>query len=133
LSVLLDTHVLLWWQAGGERLSKAAVRALDQADAILVSPLSCWEVATLHRLGRVRLDRDPVSWVRDLLLGERIVTAGLSPEAAAWAGGLGPTFPGDPIDRLLFGTARDHRVPFVSKDERLREFASIAHEVDIVW
>jgi PIN domain nuclease of toxin-antitoxin system len=133
VSVLLDTHVLLWWQAGGERLSQAADRAIDLADAILISPLSCWEVATLHRLGRVRLDRDPVSWVRDLLQGERIATAGLSPEAATWAGDLGPSFPGDPIDRLLYATARDHRVAFVSKDERLRAFASTTREVDVVW
>jgi PIN domain nuclease of toxin-antitoxin system len=133
MSVLLDTHVLLWWQAGGERLSPSAVRAIQLADAILISPLTCWEVVTLHRLGRVRLDREPVAWVRDLLLGERIVTAGLSPEAAALAGELGPSFPGDPIDRLLYATARDHRVAFVSKDERLRAFASTARDVDVVW
>jgi PIN domain nuclease of toxin-antitoxin system len=133
VNVLLDTHVLLWWQAGSERLSRVAVRAIHRADAILISPLTCWEVATLHRLGRVRLDRDPVSWVRDLLLGDRIVTAALSPEAATWAGDLGPSFPGDPIDRLLYATARDHRVPLVSKDERLRAFASTARDVDIVW
>jgi PIN domain nuclease of toxin-antitoxin system len=133
VSVLLDTHVLLWWQAGGDRLSDAAIRALHRADAILVSPLTCWEVATLQRLGRIRLDREPLTWVRDLLAGERIATAGLSPEAAMWAGDLGPSFPGDPIDRLLYATARDHRVPLVSKDERLRAFASTERDVDIIW
>jgi PIN domain nuclease of toxin-antitoxin system len=30
--ILLDTHVLLWWQAGGERLSTAAARAIAYAE-----------------------------------------------------------------------------------------------------
>jgi hypothetical protein len=39
--ILLDTHVLLWWRAGGERLSTAAARAIARADTVLVSPISC--------------------------------------------------------------------------------------------
>lgn len=42
--ILLVTHVLLWWQAGGERLSKRASRELAKAEIALVSPISCWEV-----------------------------------------------------------------------------------------
>jgi PIN domain nuclease of toxin-antitoxin system len=87
----------------------------------------------LARIGRIALDREPVVWVRDLLLDARIVTAPLSPEAAAWAGGLADEFPGDPIDRMLYATARDHRVPLVSKDEGLRGFARVAGDVDVVW
>ncbi len=133
MSVLLDTHVVIWWQAGGSRLSRAAAGAIDRADVILVSPLTCWEIATLHRLGRIELDREPTSWVRDLLRGERLASAPLTPEAAAWAGALDDAFPGDPIDRLLYATARDHRVPLVTKDERLRAFAGSTRDVDVVW
>lgn len=133
MSVLLDTHVVLWWQAGGGRLTRAAARAIDTADEILISPLTCWEIATLHRLGRVELDRDPTQWIRDLLRGERIASAPLTPEAAAWAGGLAATFPGDPIDRLIYGTARDLRVPLVTKDDRLRTAAESFGGVRIIW
>ncbi len=130
MRILLDTHVVLWWQAGAERLSPAASRAIDAADEILISPLTCWEIATLHRLGRFELDRDPMQWVRDLLDGDRITTAQLTPEAAAWAGLLADSFPGDPIDRLLYGTAWDLRVPLVSKDDRLR---AAAGSVRVIW
>ena len=133
LNVLLDTHVLIWWYAGGERLSSKARRAIDGAEAILVSPLTCWETATLHRLGRVALDRDPLVWVGDLLREDRIVVAAVSPEAATWAGLLPDAFPGDQIDRLLYATARDRRAPLVSKDERLHEFAAAAGDVDVIW
>jgi PIN domain nuclease of toxin-antitoxin system len=131
VSVLLDTHVVLWWQAGGERLSPAATRAIGAADEVLISPLTCWEIATLHRLGRIELDREPMQWFQDLLGSDRIASARLTPEAAAWAGSLAGSFPGDPIDRLLYGTAWDLRVPLVSKDDRLR--AAAGSRVRVIW
>lgn len=133
MSVLLDTHVLLWWLAGGDRLSRAASAAIDRTDAVLLSTLTFWEAATLRRLGRVELDRELGVWVQDVLRQPRVAVAPLSAEAAAWAGNLGPTFPGDPIDRLLYATSRDLRVPLVTKDDGLRAFASETGDVEIVW
>lgn len=132
-AALLDTHTLLWWQAGGERLSAVARRAIDDAEALFVSPVTCWEVATLARLGRVALDRPPSVWVQDLFRDRRIVPAPLGPEAAAWAGTLPADFPGDSIDRLLYATARDLRVPLVSKDEQLRAFVGARGDVTLLW
>src|SRR5438874_4700975 len=57
MNVLLDTHVLLWWKAGGERLSARARRDIARADAVLLSPLSFWEIGMLTVRGRIRLDR----------------------------------------------------------------------------
>ena len=131
--LLLDTHALVWWQAGGDRLSPAARHAIEVADSVLVSPLTLWEVATLHRRGRLQLDRDPLDWARDLLRTPGIDEAPLTPAAATWAGTLDDRFPGDPIDRLLFATARDLRVPIVTKDERLHVYAATTRDVDIVW
>jgi PIN domain nuclease of toxin-antitoxin system len=133
MTALLDTHALLWWQSGGERLSRAAARTIDNATTIYVSPVSCWELATLHRLRRIELDRDPATWVRDLLLEDRLAVAPLTPEAAAWAGGLGESFAGDPADRLLYATARDLRVPLITKDDRLRDFAALTGDVRVIW
>jgi PIN domain nuclease of toxin-antitoxin system len=133
VTVLLDTHALLWWQAGGQRLSRAASGAIDGATSILVSPVTCWEVATLHRLGRIVLDREPAAWVRDLLRADRVAIAELTTEAATWAGVLDAAFPGDPIDRLLYATARDRRIPLISKDEGVRGFAAVARHVQVIW
>jgi len=133
VTVLLDTHVLLWWQAGGQRLSRHAAVAIDAAPTVLISALTCWEVATLHRLGRIGLDREPSAWVTDLLESDRLALAELSAEAATWAGQLDEGFPGDPIDRLLYATARDRRIPFVTKDEALRAFATTARDVKVIW
>jgi PIN domain nuclease of toxin-antitoxin system len=133
-TILLDSHVVVWWQAGGDRLSRVAHRRIDGADRLLVSPMTCWEITTLHRQGRLRLDRDPLRWVGDLLRQRRVEVASLTPEAAAWAGLLGgDAFPGDPIDRLLYATAHDLRVPFLTTDERIRSYAAGSGDVDVVW
>jgi PIN domain nuclease of toxin-antitoxin system len=131
---LLDTHVLLWWLSGGERLSAAAAAAIDAAERILVSPISCWEVGMLARSGRIRLDRPIAIWIARIFDDRRSGVAQLSPEAAGWAGALDDArFPGDPADRLIYATAMENRVPLVSKDERLREYAAVAGDVHVLW
>ncbi|MGI9120313.1 MAG: type II toxin-antitoxin system VapC family toxin [Acidimicrobiales bacterium] len=132
--ILLDTHVLLWWQAGGERLSARAARAIADAEAVLVSPVTCWEVASLMVKGRIALDRDVYRWVADLLSGEHVSLAPLSAQAAVGAALLpSVSFPGDPADRLLYATARELVVPFVTKDGQIRDYARQAKDVRTLW
>ena len=131
--LLLDTHVLLWWRATGRsRLSRRATAAIGDARTLLLSPISCWEVATLVRLGRIELDRDVGRWVRHVLEEPRVELAALSAVAAADAGSW-EGFHGDPADRLLYATARELRVPLITKDERLRTHARERGDVETVW
>jgi PIN domain nuclease of toxin-antitoxin system len=124
----------VWWFASRARLSSVAADAIADADRILISPISWWEIGLLVRDERIRLDRPLGLWIATVLDDRRSVTAPLTPEAAAWAGQLDRTaFPGDPADRLLYATARDLRVPLVSKDGRLRRHADRAGDVDVIW
>ncbi len=54
MRVLLDTHALIWWLAGDEKLS-ATARAIveDEDNEVFVSAASAWEIATKHRLGKL--------------------------------------------------------------------------------
>lgn len=132
--ILLDTHVLAWWQAGGSRLSTTAVELIAKSDVVLVSPVSCWELAMLHQKGRLALDRDPHGWVRDLFADSSVRAAQLSPQAAVVAGLLGSRgFHGDPADRMIYATAADHAVPLVSKDARIADFAGRNRGPKVVW
>jgi PIN domain nuclease of toxin-antitoxin system len=45
--ILLDTHALIWWVEGSERLSRPAAQAIAEHAPALVSPISFWEVAVL--------------------------------------------------------------------------------------
>ena len=133
MRVVADTHAILWWRGDPARLSSTALRALERADPVLLSPISIWEVSTLIRLGRVRLDRDLVEWLADLA-SEGIALADLTPRAAVDAGSWSPEeFPGDPADRLIYATARDLRAPLVSKDEKMHRVAAARGDVRVIW
>jgi PIN domain nuclease of toxin-antitoxin system len=131
--VLLDTHVLLWWAAGSGMLSRRATQAIGGAKPILISPVSCWEITTLVRKGRIGLDRDPFTWVRDLFNDEQVEAASLTPQAAAIAGSFTDDFPGDPADRLIYATAIDLVVPLVTKDRGLRTYAAETRNARVIW
>ena len=53
-SLLLDTHALLWWQAGSDLLSARARRLIDNAPRLFLSAISLWEVATMVGEGTIR-------------------------------------------------------------------------------
>lgn len=134
MRVLLDTHTVLWWQADVRRLSGEAERTIEEAASLMVSPLTCWEISSLARQGRVVLDREPRAWIDKLFRTPRVALAQLTSEAAAWAGQLDrATFPGDPIDRLIYASAHDLRIPLVTKDEQLRAYAARAQDLDVIW
>lgn len=118
--ILLDTHVWFWWTVSPDELSEAAGEAIAGADTIAVSPLSCYELGILVRRGRAQLDREIADWTRQALAREGILVAEVHPSAALRAAALGPEFPGDPIDRLLYATAVELGARFVTRDERLR-------------
>jgi PIN domain nuclease of toxin-antitoxin system len=130
--VLLDTHALLWWQAGGERLSAAARTAIDGATTCFISPVSCWEVAMLVTKNRVGLDRPVGQWIHDLLAGPQVDLAELTAAAAVEAGTYRDMH-GDPADRLLYATARALGVPMVTEDSAIHDFAAAHRGVPVVW
>ncbi len=118
--ILLDTHVWLWLNDAPHLLSQASRRAIGNASAIGVSPLSCWELSLLERHGRIGFDRGAETWIRQALAADGIRVADLHPAAAVAAAQLDESFPRDPIDRLLYTTAVELAVPLVTKDSHLR-------------
>lgn len=52
MRILLDTHVLIWWDEGA-RLGREADRAIRSAEQVYVSAVSGWEVAIKAALGRL--------------------------------------------------------------------------------
>lgn len=55
--ILLDTHIWHWWinQIPG-KLSTELVDLIENADEVVVSTISCFEMAWLVRHGRIELD-----------------------------------------------------------------------------
>lgn len=132
--ILLDTHVLLWKLADQRRLSRRARAVIEGERELYISPITCWEVATLVVKGRIALDRDVHVWVRDLFATEHIRPAALTPEVATAAGLLGRRgFHADPADRIIYATATHLGAAVVTKDQRIRTFARDHHDVAVIW
>jgi PIN domain nuclease of toxin-antitoxin system len=54
----------------------------------------------------------------------QVRTVALTPAVAAAAVALPKSFPGDPMDRIIYATAAEHGWPLITKDERMRRHSS---------
>ena len=82
--------------------------------------------------GRVRLDRPTATWVRDLLVQDRVSAAELTPAIAVAAAEL-VDFHGDPADRILYATARSLQAQLLTKDQLLHRYGAAQADVGVVW
>ena len=127
--ILLDTATWIWRASDPERLSPRARRAIDQADAALVSAISVWEVAMLVAKRRIQLDRPVERWVDIALALPGIQLVPLEPAIAVRSTKLPGEFHPDPADRIIVATALENSVPILTPDERIRSYP----HVQTVW
>jgi len=127
--IVLDTHAFLWFAVESDHLSARARHAIDQADALGVCAITCWEVAMLVEEDRLRLDRDTLEFLRQALALPRVELLPLTPEVAVAAARIGASSLADPADRMIAATALEAGAAVVSKDARLRGVG----ELKTIW
>ena len=116
MQALLDTHALLWWLDGDERLSPNARAFIGDSDnRILVSAASAWEIATKVRLGKLPGAVEVAARFLDCLLEQGFTPLGISVEHALRAGSL-PGPHRDPFDRMLIAQAQTEPIPLISNE-----------------
>jgi PIN domain nuclease of toxin-antitoxin system len=121
--LLLDTHALIWWLAGDEKLSLRARDAIaDEPNTVAVSAASAMEVATKHRIGKLPdaalLAQDFEAIVADQGFSE----LSISVRHARLAGEMGIAHK-DPFDRLLIAQALAEDMVLVSNEARFDDSA----------
>jgi PIN domain nuclease of toxin-antitoxin system len=122
LRLLLDTHIWLWFVIDPKLVGRSAFQKLkDDNNELWLSPISTWEALTLHRKGRVDLDRDLTAWVASATAG--LKEAVLTHEIVTIAREL--PLHKDPSDRMIAATALVLDLTLVTADERLLELTSI--------
>ena len=122
--IVLDTHVLIMMALEPERLSKAAVRAIRQAEAsdgMAIASITLWEVALLIHERRIKVEGSTEAFLSQISALPGLFSLELNAEIAALAYQFGPEFPGDPADRLIAATSRAHSLPLVPKYKRLQD------------
>ncbi len=123
MTLLLDTHVVLWWQRDDRRLNRAARQAIAQADIVWVSAVSGWEVAIKMGLGRLRLSEP----FRALLAADDFTELPLNLAHTSRLEQL-PPHHADPFDRMLIAQALVERTTLVSHDRALEPYGA-----KVIW
>ena len=119
--IVLDTHAFVWWREENRLLSRRAKRAVESASRVIVPTVCCYELAALERRGRIRLDRGVSAWLRAALAAPSVESYPITTEIAIEAGCLPDTFPGDPIDRIIYATATSLRSRLITRDRRITD------------
>lgn len=114
MRVLLDTHAFLWWLDGDRRLPRNE-RALiaDEANIVLVSAASAWEIATKARLGKLGGAAEVAADIGGAVASQGFLALPVTISHAQRAGGLpGPLR--DPFDRMLIAQSQLEDLPLIS-------------------
>jgi PIN domain nuclease of toxin-antitoxin system len=111
--ILLDTHILVDVLDGKLR-PRELVKL--QADAKWgIADITLWELAMLHRAGRISLDVGDTA-VRSALAPLQVYP--ITPEVAAQSCRL--DFQTDSADQLIAATSIVHNVPLMTRDAKIR-------------
>jgi len=122
MNLLLDTHALLWWLDGDERLSRdARSRVADAKNPVWVSAASAWEVATKVRIGKLPGAVEVAERFVEVVTEQDFRLRSISAEHARRAGLL-PGEHRDPFDRMLIAQAQMEDLVLVSNEQLFDRF-----------
>jgi PIN domain nuclease of toxin-antitoxin system len=116
VTLLLDTHVLLWAAGQPERLTAAARNLLeDPGNQLSFSPASLWEVVVERSLGRADFRVDP-RLLRRGLIDNGYLEVPVTSEHALTVESL-PDIHRDPFDRILIAQATVEGMLLLTADD----------------
>lgn len=123
MSVLLDTHVWVWWLTPGSPLTpkeRAALDAAAERRETFLSAISLWEAQVLHAKRRLVLSVPFADWIVRAA-DERIVRVlPMDLAVVLELDRLPASFHGDPADRMIVATARSLRLTLATRDRGIR-------------
>ncbi|MGH2838705.1 MAG: type II toxin-antitoxin system VapC family toxin [Thermoleophilaceae bacterium] len=117
MSLLLDTHTVLWLLAGDARVQGSRTAIEDARTPVLVSAVCVWEAAIKSALGKLRVPDDLPERLNEFAFERLAVT-----DVHAWAVRALPRVHDDPFDRLLAAQAVCERATIVSADTVFDEY-----------
>lgn len=128
MNILLDTHALLWFLEGSDRLSERARSEIEGVEGKrALSIASAWEMAIKTSLGKLTLAKPLGELLPPLIADAGIELLSIEISDVARVATL-PFHHRDPFDRLLAAQALERGLAIVSVDD-----AFDAYGVERVW
>ena len=128
MKVLVDTHAMLWWLAGDERLSTPALRLLeDPANVRWISIGTLWETTIKMSAGRLTVSELDVAAIVDVLKEQEFAILPVRVEDLVRLETL-PWIHRDPFDRMLVAQALAEGVAILTADGMIGRYA-----VETIW
>ena len=129
MRVLLDTHAIVWWATGDQRLSrKARVTIADPDTEVFISIASAWEIQIKATLQKLTLNESVDALYRSLIVDQDFRMIGIELSDIDHLSKL-PPHHRDPFDRILIATAQFHRMKIVTKDAVIPIYPDTA----VIW
>jgi PIN domain nuclease of toxin-antitoxin system len=128
--ILLDTHVLVWFMRGDDRVGRRTCEMIDAAARMgeaYVSAITPWEISMLVAKGRFRFGVPVTSFIDAALAKPGLRLAPITPAIGVDAGQLPTDIRGDPADRLIVATARALSCPLATVDGPILRYAAAGH------
>lgn len=120
----LDTHILVWlYQDGAARLTPQGVRAVEEAEQLLISPMVELELTYLHEIARINCT---ALAILDSLRRDIGLETCKQPFAAVVGAALTLNWTRDPFDRIIVAQAAHRDSPLLTADQNIREHYSAA-------
>ena len=129
-SLLLDTHVWLWLEAGSDELAprdRGTIASALGVGRLHVASISLWELALLASRRRVVLGQPTNLWFEAALAEPGPIVEPLSVQVAIESCELPGGFHRDPVDRIIVATARVIGATLMTRDRRILDYAAAGH------
>ena len=127
--IVLDTHILVWWCDGDDKLSvKAKARidaALESEEEILLSSISAWEVSMLVSKNRLTLTMDVDTWLQTASEIDNVRFVPIDNKVAVESTRLPDDFHKDPADRMIVALARTLSAQLITADEKILNYPHV--------
>jgi PIN domain nuclease of toxin-antitoxin system len=120
-SMILDTCALLWLASGDKKLSRFALKEIDEAPAVYVSAISGFEIAIKAAKGKLKLPSPPQEWFGRIVEHHGLDVLPLDLNVCIAAAQL-PPLHDDPCDRFIIAAAKMSGLAVVTADERFEEY-----------
>ena len=116
-----------WLVDGNKKLKDWQIQLIQKNEriGIGISAISCWEVAKLVEIGRLKFKCSIEEWMSDSLKYPGIHLLELTPQISIESCNLPDNFHKDPADQIIVATARSYDLFLLTSDIEILNYSYV--------